>query len=67
MLSLNNFRSAIIITNNGYIKRIPLSLFESQARGGRGKFCGKLSKDEETVAHFITCRDHDSLVFITEK
>jgi len=61
-----NEQSIIILTESGYIKRIPLTTFEAQSRGGRGKAGAKLSNEEDAVAHFISCKDHDSLIFFSD-
>ena len=63
---LANDRSIIILTDSGYIKRIPISQFESQSKGGKGKIGTKLSTSEDNVKHFFSCHDHDSLLFISE-
>ncbi len=62
-----NEQSIIILTESGYIKRIPLTTFEAQSRGGRGKAGAKLSNEEDAVAHFISCKDHDSLIFFSDR
>ena len=60
-------RSVIIMTKNGNIKRIPMEEFESQSRGGRGKAGAKLGTAADGVAQFITCNNHDSLLFVMDK
>ncbi|MHA1794378.1 MAG: DNA gyrase subunit A [Promethearchaeota archaeon] len=54
----------IIITNEGYIKRIPLSLYEIQKRGGRGKRAMKVREDDVIKDIFIAST-HDILLIIT--
>jgi DNA gyrase subunit A len=68
-----NARSVIVVTSGGYIKRMPLSEFESQRRGTRGKrgtslashFSG--SDEIDTVSNLFSCNDHDSVIFVTNK
>lgn len=55
------------MTHSGYIKRILFEEFEAQSRGGKGKLGTKLSTDEDSVSHFFTCNNHDSLLFISNK
>ena len=55
----------ITITKGSYIKRIPLSTYKQQGRGGVG-LTGMQTKDEDNVASmFITC-SHDYVMFITD-
>ena len=56
----------MMVTEAGYIKRMPLDEFESQRRGGRGKAGARMSQDD-LVHHFFACNDHDHVVFISEK
>ncbi len=54
----------ITITRGDYIKRIPLSTYKQQGRGGVG-LIGMQTKDEDSVeAMFIAC-SHDYVMFIT--
>lgn len=61
-----NGRSVILLTEQGYIKRMPIEQFTVQKRGGRGSFGVKNMREEDHVAHFFTCRDHDTVLIITE-
>ena len=49
-----NERSVVLLTENGYLKRMPVSEFESTSRGTRGK-AGTKSQGEEAVCLFISC------------
>ena len=54
----------ITITNDNYIKRIPLRTYKQQRRGGIG-LIGMQTKEEDDVANmFVTCT-HDYIMFIT--
>ena len=64
---LANDKSFILVTRAGYIKRLPAEEFEAQSRGGKGKAGTKLSTDEDAVAHFFACNDHDSILFVTDR
>nr|MDO8116277.1 DNA gyrase C-terminal beta-propeller domain-containing protein [Candidatus Sigynarchaeota archaeon] len=44
---------AVIFTKTGYIKRLPLSLYETQRRGGKGKRATKLKEDDAIKDVFI--------------
>ncbi len=56
----------IILTNAGYIKRIPLSSYRSQRRGGRG-IVGIETKEEDAVINITTASTHDVLLFFSNK
>ena len=55
------------MTQAGYIKRMPLDDFRAQARGTKGKAGAKLADDEDQVKQLFACRDHDTLVFISNR
>jgi len=61
-----NVRSVVLLTENGYLKRMPVSEFESTSRGTRGK-AGTKSQGEEAVCLFISCNDHDSLLLFSDR
>ncbi len=56
----------VMVSNTGYIKRLPLDTYESQHRGGVG-LMGMETKDEDYVVDlFVTC-SHDYVMYITNK
>jgi DNA gyrase subunit A len=61
-----NERSVVLLTENGYLKRMPVSEFEATSRGTRGK-AGTKSHGEEAVKLFISCNDHDSLLLFSDR
>jgi DNA gyrase subunit A len=61
-----NEKAIILITQQGYIKRMPVNTFEAQSRATRGKAAAKV-KDDDTVQHFLTCCDHDSVLFFSDR
>ena len=61
-----NERSVVLVTENGYLKRMPVSEFEATSRGTRGK-AGTKSQGEEGVKLFISCNDHDSLLLFSDR
>ncbi|MCH8569174.1 MAG: DNA gyrase subunit A [Balneolales bacterium] len=56
----------VTISNNGYIKRTPVSGFRRQKRGGSG-MRGATTKDEEYVEHLFVATTHNYILFFTEK
>jgi DNA gyrase subunit A len=56
----------VTITNSGYIKRNPITLYQSQRRGGRGK-TGMGTKDEDFVSHLFVASTHHHFLFFTNR
>ncbi len=56
----------VSITNNGYIKRTPASVYRSQRRGGKG-LTGAKTEDEDPVQHLFVASTHAYLMFFTSK
>lgn len=56
----------ITLTNNGYIKRQPISAYRSQNRGGRG-VQGMGTHDDDYVKQLLSTSTHDYLLFFTNK
>ncbi len=56
----------ITISHTGYIKRIPVSTYKRQRRGGRG-MAGMGTKEDDWVEHLFIASTHDYLMFFTDK
>jgi DNA gyrase subunit A len=56
----------VTITHRGYIKRVPLTLYEKQKRGGKGK-TAVTTYDDDFIESFFTCNTHDTLMFVTDR
>ena len=54
----------ISMTHFGYIKRIPVSEYKQQHRGGMGTTAHK-PKEEDFVEHMFICSTHNTLMFFT--
>lgn len=61
-----NERAIILLTEQGYIKRMPVNDFTAQARATRGKAAARI-KEDDGVEHFLTCCDHDSILFFSDR
>ena len=61
-----NERSVVMLTETGYLKRMPVNEFEATSRGTRGK-AGTKSQGEEAVRLFISCNDHDALLLFSDR
>jgi len=56
----------ITISHSGYIKRLPVSGYRKQKRGGKG-ISGAGMKEEDFVEHLFIASTHDNLLFFTDK
>ena len=56
----------VTLTNNGYIKRMPVTEYKTQRRGGRG-ISGMKQREEDFVDTMFICGTHDNILFISNK
>lgn len=61
-----NEPTIVVITQDGYIKRLPPDTFKSQSRGGKGVM-GLATKEEDIVQELFTTMTHDDLYFFTTR
>jgi DNA gyrase subunit A len=54
----------IAITRSGYVKRLPVTTYREQRRGGIGVM-GMDMKDEDYIEHLVVASTHDYLLFFT--
>jgi DNA gyrase subunit A len=55
----------ITVTQAGYVKRSPLSLYRAQARGGKGR-TGMVTKEDDFVEHLYVASAHSYILVFTE-
>ncbi|HWK15390.1 MAG TPA: DNA gyrase subunit A [Rhizobiaceae bacterium] len=56
----------VTVTHEGYIKRVPLSIYRAQARGGKGR-SGMATKDEDYVTRLFVANTHTPILFFTSR
>ncbi len=56
----------VMITRDGYIKRLPPDTFKTQSRGGKG-VVGLTTKEEDQVSMFFTGNTHSDILFFTTR
>src|ERR1700704_2795643 len=56
---------AITVTNSGYIKRTPITTYQRQGRGGKGRF-GAAAKGADFVEHLFIASTHAYLMIFTD-
>jgi DNA gyrase subunit A len=54
----------ILISNLGYVKRVPVSAYKNQGRGGKGMQSAKLT-EEDFVEQIFVASTHEYIMFIT--
>ncbi len=57
---------AVTVTRSGYIKRVPLSTYRAQNRGGKGR-AGMQTKDDDFVRHIFISNTHQPILFFSSK
>ncbi len=57
---------AVTISQNGFIKRLPISTYKKQKRGGKG-VKGANIKDTDEMSHLYLASTHDYIMFFTNK
>ena len=56
---------AITVTKNGYVKRTPVTTYQRQGRGGKGRF-GAMAKNDDYVEHLFIASTHAYLMVFTD-
>jgi len=54
----------VTVSHQGYIKRVPLSTYRAQRRGGRGR-AGMATKDEDFVTRLFVANTHTPILFFS--
>ncbi|MEX0924155.1 MAG: DNA gyrase subunit A [Rhodovibrionaceae bacterium] len=56
----------VTVTHGGYIKRVPLSTYRSQRRGGKGR-SGMATREEDFVSRVFVCDTHTPVLFFSSR
>jgi len=56
----------VTVSDSGYIKRVPLSAYKAQNRGGKGR-SGMSTKEEDFVSKIFVANTHTPVLFFTSK
>ncbi|HEY0080475.1 MAG TPA: DNA gyrase subunit A [Pyrinomonadaceae bacterium] len=57
---------AITVTNSGYIKRTPVTAYQRQSRGGKGRFGASTGKNNDYVEHLFIASTHSYIMIFTD-
>jgi len=55
----------ITLSHAGYIKRIPVSSYRKQNRGGSGVNAAGMKDDDDFIEHLFLCSTHETILFFT--
>jgi DNA gyrase subunit A len=58
---------AVTISENGFIKRLPVNTYKKQKRGGKGVKGAGLTEGADEINHLYTASTHDYIMFFTNK
>jgi DNA gyrase, A subunit len=56
----------VTVSHSGYIKRVPLSTYRAQNRGGKGR-SGMSTRDEDFVSRLFVANTHTPVLFFTSR
>ena len=56
----------VTVSHRGYIKRVPLSVYRAQRRGGKGR-AGMKTRDEDFVTRLFVTNTHTPILFFTSR
>ncbi|MDI6026286.1 DNA gyrase subunit A [Corticibacterium sp. UT-5YL-CI-8] len=56
----------VTVSHSGYIKRVPLSLYRAQRRGGKGR-SGMATKEEDFVTRLFVANTHTPVLFFSSR
>ena len=56
----------VTVSHGGYVKRVPLSTYRAQRRGGKGR-SGMATRDEDFVHRVFVCNTHTPVLFFSSR
>ena len=56
----------VLLTEQGYIKRVPSNAYRSQRRGGKGVI-GMGMREEDAIVQIVATSSHNTLLFFTDR
>lgn len=56
----------VTMSHRGYVKRVPIRIYEKQHRGGKGKI-GANTHDDDFIESFFVSSTHDTILFLTDR
>jgi DNA gyrase subunit A len=54
----------VVVTHGGYVKRVPLSTYRAQRRGGKGR-AGMATKEDDGVSKMFVATTHSKVLFFS--
>jgi DNA gyrase subunit A len=56
----------VTVSHGGYVKRVPLSMYRAQRRGGKGR-AGMTTREEDFVSKVFVCNTHTPVLFFSSR
>ncbi|MGC8956564.1 MAG: DNA gyrase subunit A [Candidatus Kapaibacteriota bacterium] len=63
---IENEEVIVTLSHNGFIKRMPISIYRRQGKGGRG-VTGAKTSDEDFIEYVFKAKTHHDLLFFTDR
>lgn len=61
---IKNEKMVVVISKDGYAKRVNYDAYKTQSRGGKGVFT---NEEEDSISEFFVANTHDELLIFTEQ
>lgn len=63
---INEKKMVVTVSRSGYAKIQPISVYQAQKRGGRGKLVTSIN-DEDVIEHLLVASTHDTILLFSDK
>ncbi|CEI58824.1 DNA gyrase subunit A [Candidatus Portiera aleyrodidarum] len=63
---INEEKMVVTVSRSGYAKIQPISVYQAQKRGGRGKLATIIT-DEDVIEHLLVASNHDTILLFSDK
>lgn len=63
---INEEKMVVTVSRSGYAKIQPISVYQAQKRGGRGKLVTSIN-DEDVIEHLLVASTHDTILLFSDK
>lgn len=63
---INEEKMVVTVSRSGYAKIQPISVYQAQKRGGRGKLVSSIN-DEDVIEHLLVASTHDTILLFSDK
>lgn len=64
---INEEKMVVTVSRSGFAKTQPISVYQAQKRGGRGKLVTRNENDEDVIEHLLVASTHDTILLFSDK